>query len=315
MITTISQTAKILYSANKIALFCHTNPDGDTVGAAVALALGLKKIGKQVNVFCDQPIGDKLLRFEATRMVSDIFSGDYDLMVAIDCGDIYRLGQFSGEFDAHRNTLTIDHHCGQPYAKNSLLLDYSSTAEIVFDLLSELGVTLDKDIATLIYIGLTTDTGNFSHANTNAKTFETARELCGYGVFIPEIVRIFFKHISFNKTRFNGKIINRMRSYFDGQLCLIYVTKQDLAEFDLKQEDTSNLVDFCIAVESARVGICLSEHSDNVYKVSMRGKDLAIREICELYGGGGHNFASGCMISGFLEDIIDRLVKNVGDVL
>ena len=93
---TTNQAGDILLSKRDIALFAHTNPDGDTIGSCVALCLALQKLGKNVSIFCDTKIDDKLAIFEETKYISNSFSGKYDLLVAVDCGDIFRVGQWSG---------------------------------------------------------------------------------------------------------------------------------------------------------------------------------------------------------------------------
>ncbi len=313
MKTTINQTAKIIEQCNSIALFCHTQPDGDTIGSGVALYLALKKMGKDVSVFCDDNLGSKISLFPETSIISKTFSGKYDLYIAIDCGDIFRLGEFSGYFANFSNTLVIDHHISQPYGKYYCSVMYASTAEIVFDILSLLNVELDERIATLLYIGLSTDTGNFAHANTDEKVFDVARQLCKINIDIPYINRVFYKSISFERTKLIGKVLSRIRKYFDGKMCLIYTKQEDLIEFGLDNDASKNLVDYAINIDTAIVGISISERSENVFNVSMRGKDCDVRSVCERFGGGGHKLASGCLISGFFEDVVDKIVRAVGD--
>ena len=100
-----------------------------------------------------------------------------------------------------------------------------------------------------------------------------------------------------------------MRSYFDGKLILLYVTKKDLEKYQLKENATEGFVQYAINVDTARMGVALVEHADNVYKVSARGKQFDVRSICNTFGGGGHLYASGCIINGFLEDVIEKIVR------
>ena len=309
---TISQVAEILSGKQRIALFAHTNPDGDTVGSCVALCLALKKMGKAVSIFCDNDIDETLSQFTQGETFGKSFSGKYDLLVAVDCGDLNRVGEFGGMYNRFPETLTVDHHGGEYFSKYNCVLPYASTCQIIYEILRELNVELDNAIATSLFVGLSTDTGNFMHNSTDSACYAMAAELCKYCVDNERIARAFFKDVSLAKTKLIGRVLSRIRTYYDDKMALLYVTKGDLDELGLDFHATTGIVQYAINVDTARIGICMTEYSPNVYKVSMRGKDFSVREICQEFGGGGHPFASACMISGFLEDVIEKIVRVVG---
>ena len=309
---TTSQVAEILSTRKRIALFAHTNPDGDTVGACVALCLALKKLGKHVALFCDAEIDGNLAAFAQGETFSKAFGGSYDLLVAVDCGDVRRVGEFGAMYARFNETLTIDHHGGEYYSKYNCVLPYASTCQIIYEVLHELNVELDKPIATSLFMGLCTDTGNFMHDSTDSACFEMAADLLKYGVENERISRAFFKDVTLNKTKLIARVLSRMRTFYDDKMALLYVTQRDLDEFGLEFSDTTGIVQYAINIDTCKIGVCMTEYSPNVYKVSMRGKDFSVREVCEDFGGGGHRFASACMISGFLEDVIEKIVRVVG---
>ena len=309
---TISQTAQLLSERQRIALFAHTHPDGDTIGASIALALALRSIGKTVNIFCDTAMETKLFVFDEVSNISQQFSGKYDLYVAVDCGDIFRVGEFSGIYSRFAETLTIDHHGGEYYSKYNFFANYASTCQIIYELINELHVVIDDKIATYLYMGLCTDTGNFAHNNTDKQSFLMAADLCERGARMEQINRVFFKDVSLAQTKLLCRALTHLRTYYDEQMVLLYVTQSDLAEFGLNFNSTSFLVQYAIDVDTARVGVCMTEYAPNVYKVSMRGKNFSVRDVCVEFGGGGHVLASACMISGFLEDVIEKIVRVVG---
>ena len=309
---TISQVAELLASKQRIALFSHTHPDGDTIGASVALAITLRKLGRTVSIFCDMPMDSKLSVFEEVSQISTDFSGKYDLFVAVDCGDINRVGEFGGVYSRTAETLTIDHHMGEYYSKYNCVLPYASTCQIIYEILAVLNVELSLPIATSLFVGLCTDTGNFMHNSTDSACYKMASDLLKYGVDNERIARAFFKDVTLSKTKLIGRVLSRIRTYFDDKMVLLYVTKRDLDEFGLDFRDTTGIVQYAINVDTAKIGVCMTEYAPNVYKVSMRGKDLSVREICQEFGGGGHVYASACMISGFLEDVIEKITRTVG---
>lgn len=310
--TTISEVAKIIAQKNKIALFSHTNPDGDTIGASIALYLALKKLGKDVAVFCDTPLGTKLSSFEMTQVIADKFSGKYDIAIAVDCGDIYRLGNFSGIYNSFDETMTLDHHGGDFFSKYNCIRKYASTCQIIYEILFELHIEIDKDMATYLYMGLCTDTCNFSHENTDSQSLCMAADLLNKNADSQRIIRVLLKDLTINELKLRAKVVSRIRLYHDNQLALIYITKADMEEFGLDLTFTTGIVQYAIEIVGVKVGICMSEYSPNVYKVSMRGKNVSVRDICQEFGGGGHRFASGCMVSGMLEDAIEKIVRVAG---
>lgn len=313
--TTISQVAQVLSQHNNIALFAHTRPDGDTVGATVALRLALQKLGKNVQIFCDGEFSDKLLKFPHTAEIATEFFGKWDLMVAVDCGDLQRLGNFAGFYNQHSNTMTVDHHGGEYYSKHNCVLNYASTCQMVWEVLEALGVELDSTIATYLYMGLCTDTGNFANSNTNEQSFLMAAKMCQLGADIQKVNRVFFKETTYMHTKLYGKIMSRVRRFYDGKLCIVYITQQDLQEFGLDHTASEGIVRFAFDIDTAIVGVSLCEWKPNSFKCSMRGKDFNVRQICQEFGGGGHEVASGCLINGFLEDVIEKIERVVGYTL
>lgn len=310
--TTIKQAAALLKGKSSVALFAHTNPDGDTVGATIALKLILQQLGATAAIHCDSDMSARLSTFEPVKQFSKTCNGKYDLLVAVDCGDIFRLGEFGRVYNSANETLTIDHHCGKYFSKYNCLYNYASTCQIIYEIANELNVTFDSELATYLYMGLCTDTGNFAHNNTDSASFYMAGNLFKYGAEIERVYRVFFRDTTFAETKLLARVISRMRSYYDGRMFLMYVTRADLDELGLDQSTTSGIVSYAIDIDTARVGVCICEFAPNSFKVSMRGKDFNVREVCNQFGGDGHISAAGCKINGFLEDVIEKIVRAVG---
>jgi len=308
---------EIINNATNIALFCHTRPDGDTLSSALALKLGLLKLNKFVDIFCDELIPEKFKRLGFDTHFSTQFnkSINYDLLIAIDCGDITRVGFLGNSFVKHRNTLAIDHHIThEDFAKNTYLVGFSSTCEIILSLINGLDIDLDDQIASVLFVGLSTDTGNFRHNNTNEATFNAAKQLATYNVDIANINMVLYNETTFARQKLLGRALSNMRSYFDGKLCMIIITSNDFKETFTDMSYTEGFTDYAINVNTAQIGICISQSNKNTYKVSMRSKKVNVAEICSIFGGGGHALAAGCVICGFMEDVIDKIIRAVEDI-
>ena len=307
------QCKNLLNNANKIALFCHIRPDGDTLGAALGLKLALQKIGKVVEVFCEDVLPEKFLKlgfdgYFNTQLPRQ--TNDFDLFVAIDCGDIGRMGCFGSVFLNHKKTLSIDHHVThEDFSKNTYVLDVSSTCEIILQIINSLYIAIDTQLATVLFIGLSTDTGNFRHSNTNKNTFLAAQQLSLYGVDIAGINRKLYNETTFARLKLLGRSLSNMRKFFDGKLCIMFVTAKDFKDTATDMSFTEGFTDYAISVDTAQIGVCISQSNANSYKVSMRSKGIDVAEICGYFGGGGHTQAAGCVLCGFLEDVIDKIVR------
>ena len=298
--------------AGSIAIFAHTSPDGDALGSASALYIALTKAGKDCGLFCDEPVPRKYQAFPFPFALKP--SKKYDLAVAVDCADLARLGQNAKAFSSHKNTVNIDHHyTNERFAAINVVEDKSSTAEIVFSLLKELGAEIDAQTAEALFVGLTADTGSFGHANINADSFLAAAELVKLGADAPKAAYEVFKKSPLNRTKLLGKTLSRMRSYLDGKVTLIYTLGTDFAEFGLDKAETEAFVDYAINAEGTLVGVALCQHSENVYKAGLRSRGAVdVSKVAAHFGGGGHKQAAGCMVSGLFEDAIEKLLRQIG---
>ncbi len=313
---TVEQCAELLLKQKSVGLICHTNSDGDTVGSAAALCLLLRMQGVETEVFCDSAIDSNAQYFLPEGIeIKHSIDRNYSMLAAIDCADIYRTGLLSGVFGAHANTLVIDHHAYAPFGRNYLWVEYSSTAEIILDISRVWNKKLDSQMATQLFIGLSIDTGNFSHSNTNKHSFLSAAELSQYNIDIALINRVFYDRMTFTRAKLLGKVLSKMRRYYDGRFCLVYAAREDIESCGATKQDASDIVDYAVNIEGCKIGASLMEASPNVFKISLRGDKTPVRDIAESFGGGGHLMAAGCQISGVFEDVLEKLLKAVGDKL
>lgn len=300
--------------ADKIAIFSHTHPDGDTIGGVLALKSGLEKLGKTCDCFCDCAIPEKFSFLRAADAFALSPQRKYDLYVAVDCGELARLGENAACFAQKRNTVNIDHHhlSNDNFAELNYVKNYSSTCEIIFALLKRLNVPLDRDIATCLYVGLSTDTGNFAHSNTNADTFSCAQQLIAHDIDVAGLNFLLYRNTSFERTMLLGKVISRMRRYCEDRLSLIFTLTTDIEQCHATIADTEGFIDYATNVKGTEVGVAICQNGQNAYKVSMRSRGkVDVGKICMSFGGGGHRNAAGCMLCGFFEDVVDKIVRAV----
>lgn len=297
-------------SNDNIGVICHKSPDGDTLGSGLALYFGLKKLGKKCNIYCaDKPSGlySILDGIENIKPLCELRESN---LIFCDCADENR-ADFTEKLSDY-NILNIDHHISNNNFGNInyIKADACATCVIMYYVLTELGVELDKTIAKNLYVGICTDTNNFTNSNVNSESFYVASKIADFDFSIGEINKAMFRNKSYGKTVATARYIQRMRMFCDNKFCISFLTLKDLQE--LKVDNTEGIVNCAVDIDGVSVGAFLKEAEPNVYKVSLRSNyDVDVCKICEAFGGGGHIKASGCKIKGELEDVIHKLTNEV----
>lgn len=320
----IKKFCKILLSARKIALICHINPDSDAIGSMLAFKIALSKLGKEVYAVCDD-IPPEKLRFlpHWQEVTSDCGANDFDAASAIDCGDENRMGISAKYFKRAAGKLIIDHHKSNSCQADYVLCDEkaAATAEIIYKIIKYLeraeGITLmDDEIAVLLFAAITGDTGAFSFSNTTAETMIIAAELKGYNFSASDVIFRLIRSTNINNFKLKARILGKASFYSDNRIGLITFTKDDFSATDTTPDSTEGVINEIINIDSVKIAISVAEVYDKNFKVSFRTKEpYDASECAAVFGGGGHIRAAGCRISGFYEDVVEKLLKAAEDCL
>src|SRR5215831_16123855 len=307
----IQQVIKQIEQRNRFVLTSHARPDGDAVGSALACCQILRSMGKQAQVvlrdgvpriYQPLPFADQVLR-------ADRINGDYEAAIILECDSIQRtrLEGLDRQF-----LISIDHHVsGKPFAHvNWIDPKAVATAEMVYRLAREAGVSISPEIATCLYTAVLTDTGSFMFEGTNAHTFGLARELVLAGADPARCARnIYFGH-STAKMRLLGAALSNLHR--EGPLAWIWVTREQMERFDAKEEDCEGIVNYALSIGDVEIAVFFRELVDGRYRVSMRSKGaLNVAKIAEGFGGGGHECASGCSMEGPLSIAVARILEKI----
>lgn len=305
------QAAKELLTHENILLLTHCNPDGDTVASAAALCSALNRGGRTAYLYRNEQISEKLLRYCERYFAPEGFQPKY--VVAVDVADekLFAKG-FAGKVD-----LCIDHHpTNTGYAAQTLVRpEKAACAELVLELIQCMNGELTKEEATLLYIGLATDTGCFQYANTNAAAFRAAAELLRMGADNAKINWIFFRKVSVARLKLESMIYSGLRFYRDGKIVIATVTRRMLAESGAGEDDLDDLAGLSGRAEGAVLNITIREQPDGSSKISVRSnEEVSSSTICAVFGGGGHEMAAGCTIYGDTEKAREMLLNVIDEV-
>ncbi len=286
-------------SHDDITLIAHVSPDGDTLGSCLGLYHALSSAGKRVQVVCSDPVpaayrilpgADAVLLPSAAQQT--------EAVVSVDCADVARTGDAKAFFCAAADTLNVDHHgTNNSYAKANYVRICAATAELAFEIIRELEIPLNEAIASCLYTGITTDTGNFAYSNTTPDTFRIAAELLAAGIKLPELNQALFRTIPLRKLRLRALAVERARFARDQRIVVSALSVADYRSCDATGEDTEGVIDSLRDIDTVEIAAFLHETEDGAIRVSMRGKRYAdVSTIATKYQGGGHKLAAGCTL-------------------
>ena len=282
----------------KIAITFHTSADGDSLGSALALLIGLRKLNKEVYIISKEVIPQTFMFLPYCNEINGETIEplkDTECVIVLDCGDFKRINGNLNLENREFELINVDHHLSNDLYGDLNFVDTSASAvgEIVYEVLRLLDVELDKEISTCLYTSLITDTGSFRHSSTTAVTHDIAGKLINTGIDFSNIHRIIFENKEFKKIKFYGEIISNMTTELCGKVCFMYISKDVLEKYNLVSSDTSDVITFGSSIDSVEVTILIKE-AENGVKVSLRSKSLVdVNKIAESFKGGGHIRAAG----------------------
>ena len=324
----IGAVAEAIHSARRIAVFSHVNPDGDTIGSALALRFGLLSLGKEVSCFCVDKVPDclSLLPGADTFRRPDGFAHEtpFDLLIPVDIANADRAGH-PGEpsvlecFQAssHCATAQIDHHGTNPGYCDFNCVDGDAPAAglIVYELLNLLCVSITAEIAACLYAAIATDTGNFSHGNTNAEAFRVTASLMETGFPLAELNRRLFTLLPEPQLRLIARAVDSLVRLHAGQISILRLSEKDFTDCGALPEHADTVVNRGLAIEGARISVLVREQGGQT-KVSLRSiAPVRIDRIAKSLGGGGHPQAAGCTLPTGLDEACGILIPLLEDEL
>ena len=300
-----------LRKRSAFVMVSHVKPDGDTLGAGLALGLALRQLGKRVYYFKQDPV-PRNLRFlpDADRVAREL-PADLPkdaLWVFCDMSDTSRAGDHLPQID-RSNVLDIDHHLANSRfgAFNYVLETECSTGTCVLHLLRALGTTLTPEIATCLLTTIMTDTGGFMHSNTTAEVLRTSAELVDLGADKEDITEKIFANKRFAAVRLLGAALDSARLEQDGKFCWSIVDDAMLAKFGADGEDTEEIVNHLRSVEGVDVSALFKDFEGDV-RVSLRSSGrVNVQTVAGRLGGGGHFRASGLTFHGPVSEAVTAL--------
>ena len=291
---TISETARWLSERDSFLILTHRRPDGDTLGCAAGLVQGLVRAGKTAYILRNPEATARYTTYVEKHWAPEGFEPSYIIAVDIASEELFPVGgdSYRGKVD-----LCIDHHPSNTRYAALLYLDSvkSSCGEIIYELLMELGGSLDGEAATSLYVAVSTDTGCFQYGNTNSNTLRTAAALVDAGAPIGELNRELFRKKAKSRVLIEAMITSGMEFYFDGAVAIAVITGEMMRQSGAGENEMDDVAAIPGSIEEVIVGITIREMTGpEDCKVSVRTTPLVnASELCARFGGGGHAMAAG----------------------
>lgn len=307
---TIEECAAYLAARDDFLIVSHIRPDGDTLCSGAALCSALRRAGKTAYVYPNPELIDRYRSFITPWQAPAGFVPR--VVVTADIADT----QLIPPAVTRPIDLVIDHHPSNTHFGANCLVqpERSSCGELVLDVIRALGGGVTQPEADLLYIAVSTDTGCFMYANTNAGTFRAAAALLELGACSRDLNTLFFRTISRARMALEGMIYSGLRYFRDGQVTAALVTLDMMAKSGATENDSEDLAGLAGKAEGSLLGITIRETAPGRCKISLRSHpEINCTEICAMFGGGGHAMAAGCTVDLPPEQALQSILKAVDE--
>ncbi len=334
----LQEAGRLLADSQSVVISTHVLPDGDGLGAEIALFHYLVRCGKAAQIMNPDPVPDryKFVDLHDVIQVLDKSKKDgglknIDLAIIVDTSDPRRInGLWEIYTRIAKNVLIIDHHPNlephlntSPSAKLHFLVDEksSSIGELLYrlfhqahDMLDTTSVTFrfSPEIALGLYVSIITDTNSFRYARTTALSHRIAADLIDYGLQPEEVYQNIYSTKSANHLRLIGEVLANVQETADGQIAWVEIPLALRKKYGASSDDTQSIVNFLLLLKEAEVLVLLREEDDGKIKASLKSKGIhLVNEIAMEFGGGGHDFAAGFGAVGSMHEICKKLVARL----
>ena len=312
-------------NAKHILLHCHPSPDPDSLGSALAMKLAIESLNKKVTLIKGDNEIPKAFVFPAVDTIvqksfCELNINEFDLFIILDSA---HFGMVSSKFKDtvfpdSLKTIVIDHHASTKEYGNINCIDstYPATAQMVFDLLKEMNIPLNHDIALNIFMGIYGDTGGFQYGNINSDTFRIVSELTKFATDFKDTVFTMKNSNSRGRLIFERLMLSSIEEYYNSQLVIASISFEQLKNNNIKDNDYrgSEIINIIKSIIGFDIVVSMIESEEGKIEISFRTRDINKYDLSKLalaLGGGGHKGAAGAELNMTLDKAKETLVEKV----
>lgn len=299
-------------NAKRIAIFGHTNTDGDCIGSMCAVYSWLKKIGKKADMFVDSVIPEYLYSIENAEKINQVEFNEknYDLLLSVDTAVLKRVGMYAKAFANFENTVLIDHHISNEKYAKICYIDGKAPAcgQVLYNFFNKIKFELDEQIAKCLISAIVSDTNCFSNSNVTKETFDVCGKLLALGVNFEDVVYKIHKEKTFNQIRMAGYLTNNIQ--LKDNIAYVWVTQKQMKKLNCKYDDVSKFTFLINNITGAKITLLFKERAKDVVNVSFRSlPEIDVNQIASKFNGGGHKNAAACIIAGKIKNVVKLVLK------
>jgi phosphoesterase RecJ-like protein len=299
---------QLINKSERILVTSHIRPDGDAVGSVLALGLALGDKNKQVVMALDDGVPSRFHFLEGHDQVVTRISDGFDLVIALDCGELSRVGSIAAGFE--KVHINIDHHASNPGFGDVNLVDplATSVTEMLTGLIPAFGLKITKPVAEALLTGLITDTLGFKTVNMRPEALRLAADLFEIGADLPYLYDQALTRKSFEAISYWGAGLSQLKR--EGRIIWATLSLADRKSVGYHGRDDADLISLLSSITHVDVALIFVQQNENEVKVSWRANNgFDVAQIAQAFGGGGHAAAAGATIQGDLEEVRQRVLK------
>ena len=314
------EISRVIQKNKNFLITSHINLDGDGIGSELALYFILKKLNKKVTILNQDripkiydflPDSDKVQYWNNNR----INPKSIDVGIALDCSSIKRIGRTYEIFKDIKTIINIDHHKSNENFGNLNYLDCSasSVGEIIYELITFLNIDLlDEKISTCLFAAIITDTGSFRYSNVSSKTFGVASHLTRHRIKSHLIANNIYNRSTYPGLKLLGESLLTLEMDDSNYVSWLTITRKMLNDTNANDEDIEGIINIATTLNNVEISILFRETKDNKIKISFRSKgNFDVNKFAGKFKGGGHPNAAGCLCSGKLDEIKEKILSKL----
>ncbi|MBI1921082.1 MAG: DHH family phosphoesterase [Geobacter sp.] len=316
---TLKSIVEEIRKGSAFLIASHESPDGDAIGASLALANYLVGLGKEVAIHNPDPVPE-LYSFlpMADRFSPAIPDREFDAAFVLDIGEYRRTGKVFGEFKRYGKYINIDHHLmSDPFGAINLIdPKASATGALIHRIIKAAGDSIDYATALCIYTAVITDTGSFHYSNSDQEAFNVAGEMVMLGVDAWDVAERLYESQPRQRMELLALVLATLNISPRGDFASITVTLDMYDKSCATAELTDGFINYPRSIKGVEVAIFFRQLKADLYKVGFRSKGkVNVAALSAAFGGGGHHNAAGCTIAGSIDEVREKVFAHLEQVL
>ena len=309
--TEFKRLEELILNSQTFFLAGHLNPDGDTIGSMLSIGSVLKRLGKKVRLFSQDPVPENLRFLPNVRAVrSRLPKGRFDAAILLECSVPSRGGALEPVLKRCGQVVNIDHHKTSEFYGDINIVEphSSSTAEIVYRLFYNMNVNISRREAACLYTGMVTDTGRFHFPATSPRTMQVASRLLETGFKFSRINDLLYATKACEALKVLGRALGSLEFKAGGKLAVMTLTLADFKEVDARPEHAENVINYGMMPPGVKATVMFREEAGRI-SVTFRSRGhLDVSLVAKTFGGGGHRNASGCRVKASLKEAREKVI-------